>query len=113
MNQLINEEVRVRIKVRGGTVDHGHQSLCESCRWSTVIRGPRLGDEIVECNQLSLFNRRVSFSVTSCSDYRNRNHPSLEDMQATAWVLRSDPRRQQIGFVHASTLTDDERNVLQ
>jgi len=34
-------------------------------------------------------------------------------MEDTAWVLRSDPRRQQIGFVHASKLTDDERYVLQ
>jgi len=103
----------VRINVRGGTVDHGQRSLCESCRWSTVIRGPRVGDEVVECNQLSIFNRRVSFPVTSCSDYRGRTPPSLEDMQAMAWVLRSDPRRNQIGFVHASKLSDEERDVLQ
>lgn len=103
----------MRIKVRGGTVDHGRRPLCESCRWSTVIRGPRLGDEIVECNQLSYRNQRVSFPVMSCSRYHNRNEPSLKDMEDTAWVLRSDPRRQQIGFVHASKLTDDERYVLQ
>jgi len=78
-----------------------------------VIRGPKLGDEIVECYQLSIFNRRVPFPVMSCSDYRGKNQPTLEDMKETAWVLRSDPRRNQIGFVHASKLSDDERDVLQ
>jgi hypothetical protein len=102
----------VRINVRGGTVDHGRRSLCESCRWSTVIRGPKLGDEIVECYQLSYINRRVPFPVTSCSDYLGRNQTTIKDMEAIAWVLRSDPRRNQVGFVHSTKLTDDERYVL-
>lgn len=102
----------MRIKVKGGTVEHGRQSLCESCRWSTVIRGPKLGDEIVECDMLSYRNQRVPFPVTFCSRYHDRSQPTLRDMQEVAWVLRSDPRRHQIGFVHASKLTDEERHVL-
>ena len=93
-------------------MDHGRRSLCESCRWSTVIRGPKIGDEIVECYQLSFVNRRVTFPVTSCSDYLNRNQPTVRQMEEIAWVLRSDPRRNQIGFVHSSKLTEDERHVL-
>jgi len=93
-------------------VEHGRRSLCESCRWSTVIRGPKIGDEIVECYQLSFVNRRVTFPVTSCSDYLNRNQPTVRQMEEIAWVLRSDPRRNQIGFVHSSKLSEDERHVL-
>ena len=93
-------------------MDHGRRSLCESCRWSTVIRGPKIGDEIVECYQLSSVNRRVTFPVTSCSDYLNRNQPTVRQMEEIAWVLRSDPRRNQIGFVHSSKLSEDERHVL-
>ena len=93
-------------------MDHGRRSLCESCRWSTVIRGPKIGDEIVECYQLSFVNRRVTFPVTSCSDYLNRNQPTVRQMEEIAWVLRSDPRRNQIGFVHSSKLSEDERHVL-
>jgi hypothetical protein len=103
----------VRIKVRGGTVDHGRRSLCESCRWSTVIRGPKLGDEIVECNQLSFRNQRIPFPVTSCSRHSSRSEPSLREMEEVAWVLRSDPRRNQVGFVHSSKLNDEDRFVLQ
>ena len=93
-------------------MEHGRRSLCESCRWSTVIRGPKIGDEIVECYQLSFVNRRVTFPVTSCSDYLNRNQPTVRQMEEIAWVLRSDPRRNQIGFVHSSKLSEDERHVL-
>ena len=103
----------MRIKVRGGTVDHGQRSLCETCRWSTVIRGARLGDEIVECGELSYSNRRVPFPVTSCSRYVDRNHPGIREMEETAWILRSDPQRNQAGFVRSSRLNDDERYVLE
>jgi len=33
-------------------------------------------------------------------------------MEQTAWVLRSDPHRNQMGFVRSSRLTDEERYVL-
>lgn len=88
----------MRINVRGGTVDHGRESLCESCRWSTVIRGPRVTDEIVECNQLSYRNNRIPFPVTSCSDYASRNQFDLDEMQEIALILKAEPRRTRVGF---------------
>jgi hypothetical protein len=102
----------VRIKVRGGTADHAQRSLCESCRWSTVIRGKKLGDEIVECGQL-YEERRIAFSVASCTGYNDRNRPSLREMEELAWILRSDPVRNQVGFVRSSRLSNDERYVLE
>ena len=88
----------MQINVRGGTADHGKRSLCETCRWSTVVRGKKLGDEIVECAQLSEDNRRIAFAVVTCSDYIDKNRPSLREMEAIALVLRSVPRRKDIGF---------------
>jgi hypothetical protein len=103
----------VRIKIRGGTVDHGQRSLCETCRSATIIRGARLGDEIVECDRLSYHNQRVPFPVVSCSSYRDRSQASLREMEEIAWLLRSDPHRNQVGFVRSSRLTDEERYVLE
>jgi hypothetical protein len=103
----------VRINVRGGTVDHGQRSLCETCRWATIIRGTRLEDQIVECSELSYHNRRIRFAVTFCSGYSDRRRPSLREMEETAWILRSDPHRNQVGFVRSSRLTDEERYVLE
>ena len=101
------------IKVRGGTVSQGHRSLCETCRWSTVIKGAKLGDEIVECSQLSYVNQRVPFPVSSCTGFRDRNRPSLREMEEIAWVLRSDTHRNQLGFVRSSRLNEEERFVLE
>lgn len=103
----------MRIKIRGGTVDHGQRSLCETCRSATIIRGARLGDEIVECDRLSYRNQRVPFPVVSCSSHRDRSKASLREMEEIAWLLRSDPHRNQVGFVRSSRLTDDERYVLE
>ena len=88
----------MEVIVRGGTVNHGRRSLCESCRSATVIRGPRLGDEIVECTQLSEGDRRVPFPVTSCSDYADRTRATLYDMEQIALILTVEPRRTMAGF---------------
>jgi hypothetical protein len=113
VTQNRKQEDSVRIKIKGGTVAHHERPLCETCRWSTVIRGARLGQEIVECNQLSFQNQRVPFPVVSCSGYTDRNHPSIREMEEMAWLLRSDARRNQVGFVQGKRLPDEERFVLE
>ena len=81
--------------------------------WSTVIRGTKLGEEIVECGELSYRNRRVSFAVASCSRYASRTHASVREMEDIAWILRSDPHRNQVGFVRSARPADEERCVLE
>ena len=100
----------MRINVRGGTVPSGGRSLCESCRWSTVIRGARISDEIVECTQLSYISRRVQFPVTSCSDYLSRTQANLEEMEEVALIIKVEPRRTMAGFGQ-TTKTADELDV--
>jgi hypothetical protein len=102
----------MKVKIQGGTADHGASSLCLSCRWATVIRGPRLSQEIVECSQLSYHARRVSFPVVQCSDYSDRRIPSIREMEEIAWILRSDSLRKRVGFIRSSELEDKERFVL-
>jgi len=75
--------------------------------------GDAAAGRIVECGNLSYRNRRLLFPVFSCSGYRNRNEPSLREMEDIAWILRSDPLRKQVGFVRSSKLTDAERYVLE
>jgi hypothetical protein len=102
----------MRVNVMGGTAILGRPSLCLSCRYSTIIQGPSLGDQIVECAQLSPDGARIPFSVTSCSVYVHRAQPSLHEMEEIAWVWRSDPKRRQTGFVRARDLAVRERFVL-
>ena len=102
----------MKVKIRGGTVDHGGPPLCETCRYATVARGRTLQEEVVFCGHMPFTDRRVRFAVTSCSDYSDLRRPSLYEMEEIAWVLRSDPSRERIGFVNARELEEDERHVL-
>jgi len=47
--------------------------------------------------------------VISCSGYSDRRQPSLREMEEMAWVLRTDARRNRIGFVQARDLKPQER----
>ncbi|PYR72631.1 MAG: hypothetical protein DMF86_22980 [Acidobacteria bacterium] len=102
----------MRVKISGGTANGSGPSLCVTCRWATIVRGARLGDEIIQCEQLSDSHNRITFPVTSCSAYSDSRRPSLREMEEIAWVLRSDLKKKQIGFVPATSLKPRDRFVL-
>ena len=102
----------MRLKIHGGTVTDGCTSLCTTCRWATIARGPRLNDEVVECTEFRAHRGRITFPVVQCTDYQDRRLPSLRDMEDLAWVLRTDNRSKQIGFVRSRDLKPAERYVL-
>ena len=102
----------MRVNIRAGTVRHDGPSLCLSCRSALVIRGVTLREEIVQCARLDAPTSRVEFPVTFCTGYVSRNHPSLMEMEDTAWILGSDRRSKEIGFVKSSRLDFLKRHVL-
>ncbi len=101
----------MRFKIRGGTVNHGDPPLCTTCRFATIVKGQRLREEIVECSRLS-DRARITFPVMFCTGYADVRQASIREMEEIAWILRSDPRRNQIGFVEARKLKPAERYVL-
>lgn len=102
----------MRIKIRGGTVQHGEASLCVTCRHATVIQGTSLQERVIDCGQLYGDKSRITFPVTSCTGYSDRRLPSVRDMEDIAWVLRTDAKRKTIGFVQAKQLKPRDRYVL-
>jgi hypothetical protein len=54
----------------------------------------------------------MTFPVTYCTSYSDRRQPSVREMEEIAWILRSDPKRKEIGFVHASKLGSRNRHVV-
>lgn len=99
----------MKVKVHGGTTRHGDPPLCLTCRYATVASGPSSRHQIIECDRLST---PITFPVTSCSVYLHKQHPSLLEMEDMAWILRTDARRKQIGFVQAKDLRPKDRYVL-
>ena len=101
----------MHLKIHGGTTADNDTSLCASCRFATIVRGPRLADEIIACAKLS-DQDRITFRVTSCTEYSDRSSASLYHMEDIAWILRSDSKRKAVGFVRARDLKFNARHVL-
>ena len=90
----------MRLKIHGGTANYGDPSLCLTCRFATIVKGRTLRDEIVECSRLS-DHARITFPVTFCTGYADKQLASIREMEDIAWVLRTD--------VLQPTLTPDAR----
>ena len=100
-----------KIKVFQGTRSVDAPRLCDSCSNGVVMRGPAESEERVHC---SVMDKPIQMRVTECNRYVDRSQPSLWAMKEIAWVLQSDSKRQQIGFVTAREwrkLNEDENLV--
>lgn len=99
----------MKLKIHGGTPQHGAGPLCHTCKFATIVHGQRATDEVIRCGVL---RQRIVFPVTFCTQFVDRQHPAIYEMEEMAWILRTDAQRKQIGFVHAKKLTWNERHVL-
>ena len=98
----------MRIHVRGGTpLNHG-DSLCHTCRFSRIIRGRALDEEIVICEAGHMTQTRITFKVTSCSDYSDNRVPTFGELVQQAWILKPGSKRRSAGFVRPTELGDEE-----
>jgi hypothetical protein len=72
-----------------------------------VRRGAADSDEHVYC---TLIEREVRTRVVECNRYTDRTQPSLWNLQQIAWVLRTDSKRQKLGFIHARDWEREQGN---
>ena len=97
------------MKVYGGTTPQQAESLCETCRHSRIVRGRRADEELVFCDAAMMRHTvRITFKVTSCSDYTDEREPSYQELFHQAWILRPATKRRAAGFVHAADLKVNE-----
>lgn len=99
-------------KVYGGTMTHSEEPLCTTCSHSSIIRGRTLNEEIVDCRVFGLGRRRITFRVTSCSDYNDVRLPSMMQLMENAWILRRGSKSRPAGFVHGKDLREEEMSRL-
>lgn len=102
----------MRVKVQGGTASNDETPLCVTCRYATIIKGARLQDEIIQCGEL-YHRSRITFPVLACSAYSDKRRPSVREMEEIAWILRSDSRKNTVGFVPSRSLKPRDRYVLR
>jgi hypothetical protein len=98
----------MRVKVYDGTPANGERTLCSTCRHSTIIRGRTLDEEIVHCNAGMMHAVRITFKVTSCSDYDDESQPTYFELFEKAWILQPGSKKRAAAFVRSSDLSSDE-----
>jgi len=98
----------MRIKVHRGTPPNGDDSLCYTCRFSRIVRGRTLDEEIVICDASQMTQTQITFKVTSCTDYSDNRVPSYGELIQQAWILRPGSRKRPAGFVRGSDLQAQE-----
>ena len=96
------------IKVYGGTRVQNTESLCETCRHSRIVTGRALDEEIVFCDAMAMQTVRITFQVSSCSNYDDAREPSYHELLEKAWILTPGSRRRPAGFVRATELRAEE-----
>lgn len=99
----------MRMKVYEGTPSQTGQSLCETCRHSTITRGRRFDEEIVRCEALPMSSTLITFPVASCTAYLDADLPSYMELVEKAWILKPHDGKRPAGFVRASELKFEER----
>jgi hypothetical protein len=95
-------------KVYDGTPMQNDESLCETCRHSRIIRGRRLEEEMVFCDAMAMQTVRITFKVTTCTDYSDSREPGYHELLEKAWVLCPGSKRRAAGFVRGSDLHAEE-----
>ena len=60
------------------------------------------------CDASHMFPTRITFKVTSCSDYIDQTVPSYFELVQLAWILQPGSRKRPPGFVRASDLRDED-----
>jgi hypothetical protein len=98
------------MKVYEGTPLQSTQSLCETCRHSTITRGRRFDEEIVRCEAIPMTRPLViAFPVASCTGYVDAELPSYSELFEKAWILKPRDGKRPAGFVRANELPFEER----
>jgi hypothetical protein len=71
-------------KVIGGTRPTDGSPLCLTCDYAMVVRGTRMGDDIISCQRL---RARVTFHVTECSGHSDARVVPVYRLEETAWRM--------------------------
>ena len=100
----------MNIRIHGGTARDDEAALCLSCRYASVVSSTTAKHQLIRCSRV---DRAITFKVASCTEHLNRQHPSLYHMDDIAWVLRTDAKRNRIGFVRSRDLKVKDRLLLR
>jgi len=98
----------INIKILGGTPNFKVR-LCDTCSYSTVIRGDSESSEKIYC---SIISEYINEKIIKCSGYYEKNKPGLKALEDIAWVLTTKKAGREIGFVKGFKLKEENYGEL-
>lgn len=81
----------LHLNIHGGTRSNS-DSLCRTCHFAGIIRGPAESNELVHCGMLQ--NSRINFRVQECTYYHPYGQLFLGQMAQIAWEIELAPKRE-------------------
>ena len=88
------------LKVEDGTTMSG-DSPCKTCRYGVKIRG--VGNQLIRgCSNYAIASdgmKILPFEVAECNQYINKCVPTLAEMEELAWIVKTDAKKNGIGFM--------------
>ncbi len=93
--------------IRNGT-PVSSEPLCRSCKWVHMQRGFRDSEEIVFCNYDGM--RKIPFPVRECSDYKNRTHPTWDQMEELALPIDGVSTYKPAGFLVGISVDNEDED---
>jgi hypothetical protein len=102
--------MRLKIPASGA---HDGDSLCGSCRYSTITRGHVPREEIVQCEANPMRPLSVGFKVASCTAYFDARLPTYSQLLEKAWILTAKSKKQPAGFVRHADMSCEEQMRLR
>jgi hypothetical protein len=98
------------VNVKNGTPMHG-PSLCETCESAHIVKGYRESELLVVCRATYEPQRCVTFPVSECSSYVNKNRQTLYEMGKIAWTVAPRGPKRAAGFVAPGASIEDECEI--
>jgi len=97
------------VHIKDGTPLHG-PSLCDTCARAHIEKGYRTSEHLVICKAQEPVHR-VTFAVSDCSDYQDKNRQTLWEMEQIAWTIAPRGPKGRAGFVPSSDAPANETEI--
>jgi hypothetical protein len=61
--------------------------ICDTCCYSTIVRGSQQGQEVVICSELYPLRGVISWPVVECTSYLEKGSLTEQRAERIGWVL--------------------------
>ena len=81
------------------TANLSGRALCYSCPHAHIFRGSRPSEERIYCQAVYNAPAEITWHITECTSYEDKNLPRLHQLEQIAWRFSADRAAKKMGFL--------------